>query len=143
MVDVHCHYTIIGDVMVALLRVRLVSRGFTLLKLLIVISVISVLMGRKGVRNLFRTGRGFSLAFCGGVGRAMPCPRHPGPRQAESCGDGAACGGGPAAMPTNAVSWRIREAAGWLPDWVGRVHRPQTRQEREAVALCIVRGRPT
>ena len=38
----------------------------------------------KGVRNLFWTGRRFSLAFCPGLDRVMPCPGHPGPRQAES-----------------------------------------------------------
>jgi len=31
---------------------------------------------------------------------------------------------------------------GWPADWVGRVNRPQTREERQAVALCIARGRP-
>jgi len=33
--------------------------------------------------------------------------------------------------------------SGWPADWVGRVNRPQTREEREAVALCIARGRPS
>jgi len=37
-------------------------------------------------------------------------------------------------MPTSAVCWP--------PDWLARVNRPQTRQEREALALCIARGRP-
>ena len=90
--------------------------------------------GNKGVRNLCPTGRAFWLAFCPGLDRVMPCPGRPGPRQAESSGDGAACGGGPAAMPTSAVCWP--------PDWLARVNRPQTRQEREALALCIARGRP-
>jgi len=40
--------------------------------------------GRKGVRNLCLTQRGFSLAFCPGLDRLMPCPGHPGPRPAES-----------------------------------------------------------
>ena len=31
---------------------------------------------------------------------------------------------------------------GWPADWVERVNQPQTREEREAVALCIARGRP-
>jgi len=33
---------------------------------------------RKGVRNLLRTGRRFSLAFWPALGRVMPCPGHPG-----------------------------------------------------------------
>ena len=31
---------------------------------------------------------------------------------------------------------------GWPAGWLGRVNRPQTREEREAPALCIARGRP-
>jgi len=37
-------------------------------------------------------------------------------------------------MPTSAVCWP--------PDWLARVNRPQTREERKAVTLCIARGRP-
>ena len=34
-------------------------------------------------------------------------------------------------------------SSGWPRDWLGPVHRPQTRQERDALALRIARGRPT
>jgi len=46
-------------------------------------------------------------------------------------------------MPTGAVCRPVRRAAGWPADWVGRVHRPQARQERQTLALCTARTRPS